>query len=437
MLFLKRPTLVTVMPAMNKVSLYSVKTADALLGHTKRQLLIARIKKSTDLEEAYFETLYMPVIERFAEFVQALPYIKGGKRGGLLDYGLVRAALVSQAYVGETGKKADPLYTYAIFTVALLRDIGKVVSQQKVMISDAQGQFLAEWLPFAEPLTDKAQYYKIRVLDDRWLLLGQAVTPLLARQLMPVMGFSLIAEDYELLQKWMGVLLGSGTIEGDLFLNLLQLVEKQLDAELEKLQIPPLSLEPIEPEEPEKTKSGEDFLEWLNDALEKDKIPRNQADSAIHALETGEIFLDIKLFQLFCQQYAHRTDWLTVLQQFNRLGLTKGIQGEGQVEKFYANYPDSAVKSRMPYFLTSEPKGLGGSGGGAPKTGLNKVLQGVVVTRTELLNLKFGQLGISQLGLQPVIPVIPGVTNKVDMRAKLSEYLERRQEERSMSRGRG
>src|SRR5262245_40793971 len=114
-------------------SLYPIKTARFLLAQTKRQLLVEKIKKNCGLEESHFATLYQPVIDHFAEFVQALPMQRGGKIGSMLDYGLIRAGLVLQAYQGQfqgqasqgqpsqgqSDNKGDALIGYALFTIAL------------------------------------------------------------------------------------------------------------------------------------------------------------------------------------------------------------------------------------------------------------------------------------------------------------------------------
>lgn len=385
------------MSLATKAALYPVKSAKYLLSQTKRQLLLAKIQRASHLESPYFEDFYQSVIEQFAEFVQALPIQKGGKEGGLLDYGLIRSHLILKNFYEDTPPaRADTRNAYALFTAALLRDVGKVMSQQKIMISDTQGEFIDQWRPLTGSLLNQAEYYKVRFMDDRWIILGHQVTPFIAKQLMPSLGFHFIAEDYDLLQKWLALLTRSGGLEADSLTRQLELVDDQLENELNKLQLPPLPLEILYPED---TVLGEAFLDWLNENLLHQKIPVNQTDSWVHALQSGEIFLDKQLFNLFCQQYARRTDWITVLNQFNRLGLTKL---QGQVNGLsQLMIKEESGKNRSPYFLNR----LASSGSGNLNLESRKTMQGVLMTEPGLLNIPSGEKkGMSALKLQGVVP---------------------------------
>lgn len=405
---------------IKKVGLNPVKTAAVLLGQTKRQILLSRIKRTVSLEEAHYDALYQPVIEQFVEFAQVLPRQVGGKLGGLMDCGLVRANLALQA-LQEENNPQDALYTYVIFTTALLRDLSKLISQQQVMICDQDGQYLSDWLPFEGSLLARADFYKVRFLDDRWLSLGKAAAPLLARQIMPEVGFLWIAENFELFQRWLSVFTGEGSRELEPIRHLLELTEKEIDHEIHKLHLPDL---PIEVTYPQETALGENFLAWLAEGVEKNTLAVNQPDAFIHALESGEIFLDKQIFNLFCQRYALRVDWLTILKQVNRLGLTKpGINPEGEL--FYANYHEKVVKSKMSYFLTGQPSDAKkNSRSGASKTGLAKVLQGTLINRPELITAKLTKIQAQPLlSLKQVTP--PEQSAQLSERSQLAGYLKR------------
>ncbi len=405
-----------------KAGLYVVKTAEYLLAQSKRQILVTKIRQNCGLREERYDQLYQPVITAFVEFVQSLPFYPRGKLGGLMDYGLVRAGLALQLCKEEPSFN-DPFAAYAIFTVSLLRDIGRVLSQQRILICDAQGQFLSEWQPFGASLVEKADFYKIRYSDDRWLALGQTASPLLARQLIPEIGFSLLAGNNDLLQKWLNILLGNRLTEGDPLQNLLQLLDQQLEDELNKAQLPDL---PMEITHPEETALGEEFLAWLSENLENGELTIGQADSWVHDLDSGALFLDKQVFNLFCQRYGSRTDWVTVLRQFNLIGLTRRPKEDGKLEKFYANYDNSAIKTRVSYFLTG---GSSSSKESAKTTGLRKVLEGITLTRPELLGVNLKRVAKSpQLSLQPVES--SSSESAASQNDKLTEYLERRMDSR-------
>src|SRR5207253_2047823 len=117
-------------------------------AHPKRRLLLEKIKKHCGLEPRYFQMCYEPLFEQFLELAQALPFQIGGGAGSLMDYGLERAELILQIYREEMGDRFGPKHAYAVVIAALLQDVGRITSNQKVIISDRGGNFIAHWTPF-------------------------------------------------------------------------------------------------------------------------------------------------------------------------------------------------------------------------------------------------------------------------------------------------
>src|SRR5271163_4717339 len=111
-----------------KTTLYPVLTAELLLVHPKRNLLLEKIKKYCGLELRYYQICYEPLINQFVALVQALPFQAGGGPGTLMDYSLERAELMLQVYRQEVGEQFDPRQAYAAVVAALLQDVGKIIS---------------------------------------------------------------------------------------------------------------------------------------------------------------------------------------------------------------------------------------------------------------------------------------------------------------------
>lgn len=383
--------------------LYPVLRAAELLAHPKRALLLERIEQNTHLDSEYYDRLYRPLITDVVEFVQVLPYHVGGALGSLMDYSLERGALALRMYNERLGEDPDPLQAYALFSAALLQDVGKVMSQQKVMISDEQGCFIAEWLVCEGSLLDKAKFYKIRCLDQELIGLAQAVTPILARQLMPPLGFTWLWDNHHIFRAWLGMLTGSSA-GGIVIAELLQLVNQQLDAELQKLALPPLAIEVTEPEQ---TALGEAFLAWLQQQLEAGTIV-NQAAGPVHVLASGDLLLECpQIFKQFCAGYARRADYVVVSKQFNYLGFTKMSGEDLRFEQYYATYPDATVREQASkavsrHFLAQKRQDAADSGV------LQKVRQGMVIEQRFLPYL-FGKNEVpaaSPVQFQPVGPVL-------------------------------
>src|SRR5690349_5400511 len=72
-----------------------VESAATLLASTRHRDHLKNIKSLLHLPPKLYDTLYLRVIERFAEFVQNLPETQHGpfsNNGGFLDHGIDRAS---------------------------------------------------------------------------------------------------------------------------------------------------------------------------------------------------------------------------------------------------------------------------------------------------------------------------------------------------------
>src|SRR5262245_5715842 len=115
-----------------------------LLTASRLQMLLQEIQQNSALPETHFKDLYRQAVNYYAEFVQVSPEENQGALGGLLNLGLALAVLALRQYVDEAKNKydEDPLINYAIFTAGLFFDIGKVISQQKIIICNDKGHYI-------------------------------------------------------------------------------------------------------------------------------------------------------------------------------------------------------------------------------------------------------------------------------------------------------
>lgn len=322
-------------------SLFPVLQADQLLASPKTQALQQQIQQYADLPEDYYQAIYTALITNFAEYVQVLPSIEGGLLGSLLDEGLRRAFLALQLYLENSEKvEKDPVEAYAIFSAALTLDLRKVLANKKIIISDATGAYVDEWLPFEGSLVDRALYYKIRHFNRSLTYMSPYITLVLARQIMPLEGFSWIAEDTRLLNMWLAGLSGDEEGAGTLG-HFLQLAKKQLQLQQAGGGTLPFNL-PIEIKMPNETELGEAFWKWLKNKLAGGDY--NSADSNVHVVSTGILLVTPKIFQEFCAT-RNLSNWSLVEKQFNSLGLAQPADGYADTkQKFLYLNKDAVLK---------------------------------------------------------------------------------------------
>lgn len=348
----------------SEASLFPVMTADELLANASRARIVKKIEKLADVHPEDFHILYESLIRHFVEYVQVIPAFVFHKLGELMDDGLLRALMAMEACHKDHTASEDPRLTYAVFSAALLLDVAKVATQQRIMISDEDGKFIREWSPYEHVMVGHAEYYKIRFLGPGYAQMGEWVIAMIARQIMPQQAFLFIAEDYHVLQMWLAMFNGderSARVLGEI----LSRIKEKFDQFKEMHRLPGLD---VELEEPEAVKDGEDFLAWLKENIENGKLKINQRDAKIFMV-TGGAFLDASIFQQFCETYGEtfrgQRDWIVVASQFNHLGIGKKGGEDFKFDQYFSAPGESYAKrafmgakesSKTPYATTR--KGL-------------------------------------------------------------------------------
>ncbi len=197
--------------------LLHAQTATDLLRRYQAQL--NRIRQLTSIPDGHYNKLYNDLIQRLAELVQLLPASEAhhhAHAGGLLQHSLetAEAALrIRQSYLLPQGGipeqqslKAD-LYTYAVFTAALLHDIGKPLADQLIHIHRADGR-VDEWTPLGGPMSIGSNY-SITFRRDRKYQIHEKLPLLLVQWTVPIEGQVWLNSNLLLLEQWTDALSGS------------------------------------------------------------------------------------------------------------------------------------------------------------------------------------------------------------------------------------
>ena len=205
-------------------TVFPILNAEELLSTERRQQFLKALPGLSQLPSKEYQANYLSVVNNFAEFVQSLPQTKDtyfSYSGGLLDHGLeraVRALTLSRSFIAA--QKGDPkeiihkqaLLRYAVFTAALLFDVGFVASKFLVTICDAEGKSLFAWHPYRSSMVGIGTHYKFEFDKQNWDFLRGLITPMLGRQIMnlngstSLRGFNWLSSDNEILETWFAML---------------------------------------------------------------------------------------------------------------------------------------------------------------------------------------------------------------------------------------
>lgn len=195
-----------------------VMPSTALLDTPSRRDHLRMIEQLAGISKSHFDALYQSALENYALWVQQLPASEAHHHagpGGILDHALEvtagalarrRAHLLPQGADPEIIARHQHRWTYAVFSAALLHDVGKPAVDQSVTLIDG-AQHERVWDPWSGPMP-RGHWYRVNFVRFRQYRLHEAVTPLLARLILPQCGLSWLAEDHDALTEWLAALSG-------------------------------------------------------------------------------------------------------------------------------------------------------------------------------------------------------------------------------------
>lgn len=282
-----------------------IKSATALLSSKDNQLLLQSIKLLVKPARR-FDEYYLPVIEKFAEFVQNISENEQGFFGqqtDFLSHGLERVSRVLSLCITyffpkqanfSTISKHNALWIYATFTAALFLDIGKIAVKYTIMLYHEKTYPFKKWDPYTSSMLGQGTYYKFDSIKQNFNELRQFITPLLARQILDSVessaekGFNWIASDPEVLELWFALLMGEeDRIPMTSFMAMIPQAEiRTIENYRKKNNIVP------------QDSAGEAFLQWIRKEISEGRIEINTVDAKVQIKEK-EIILSSILFQKF------------------------------------------------------------------------------------------------------------------------------------------
>ncbi len=298
------------------MDLNRIKSIDELLTK-KNNLEFIETIRSLIKSSSQFKNLYLPVIRKFAEFVQEIPLMQPGffnQEINFLERSLDRSARSLSLCLNYFFPKEknfsnvihnNALSIYAIFTAALFLDIGKLAVKYNIMLYHKKSYPLKNWNPFTGSMLALGYYYKIDYVKENYNDLQSPTTTILARQILDsaydsfleMKGFNWLASDLKILEIWLNLL--SGNEDRIPMTSFMSMVPR---AEVELIENSRLSAQ-IEATDP----SGEAFLQWLRKELADEKILINEKGAKV-TITDGKIFISTELFQEFANinpNYKH------------------------------------------------------------------------------------------------------------------------------------
>lgn len=189
---------------------------DLLAPHTRQ---LREIEQLAGVPKAHWRAYYFEALLAYAGYVQQLPASEAHHhcgRGGLLAHGLEvalhalkrrRGHLLPQGADTEEIVAKRDIWTFAIFSAALLHDIGKPLMDQEVLIYDVHGTNTGRWDVLTAPMPANI-WYRVRFRKNREHRLHERAAPLLSRLILPSCAFTWLSSDSRLLSAWLACLGG-------------------------------------------------------------------------------------------------------------------------------------------------------------------------------------------------------------------------------------
>ncbi|MCB1718259.1 MAG: TraI domain-containing protein [Candidatus Competibacteraceae bacterium] len=190
----------------------AIQTSAMLLEPLQSQII--RLAERADATDAHFFHYYRPVLEQLADVLQNL--IARDAAVSLLDSRLQATDVTLQrrwAYLLPPGAEPErlaqesDLWTYAVFTLSVLRGLGHTLSCLQIDMFDRYGNALGSWKPWRGAMAQQgAAYFRVAGIGPPASL---DWTPLLAMPLIPRPGQAWLWSNRAVFALWLEALAGS------------------------------------------------------------------------------------------------------------------------------------------------------------------------------------------------------------------------------------
>jgi hypothetical protein len=181
---------------------------------------VSRIEELAGTTPPHFEHYYLETLHRFARYTQQRPASQAShsRPGGMLDLGLDTAAAalkIRQAYLLPPGAVPEEavlkrdIWTFAVFTLALLHDLRQPAMEQAVTLFD--GTATSAWNPWAGAMGDVPGVvgYRVALQQKRNPRLPPpSASLLLVNLVVAPAGLAWLASDVEVFSAWLACMAG-------------------------------------------------------------------------------------------------------------------------------------------------------------------------------------------------------------------------------------
>jgi hypothetical protein len=274
--------------------------------------------------------------------------------GGLLDYVLNRTEIALQLFrqhvvLDEQLSEEQQLWLYALLSAGLLKGIGKLYTEYRIVLFNRQRVEIKKWEPLAEPMNLVGHSYLYELQGHQDDELRRRLNLLLAPQLMPCAGFSWIASNKEVLAIWLALLeeenSSSGTLDAILDRADAIAIQQALFEHVPKNtaagvigngnRIGTFLDVPVELSVEEEQAMAVEFIKWVEHALSEGKFVINQPPFVLVA---GGMLMTPEVFKFFARFHPDYKNWLAIQKGFLALGLhAKNPNGDPTVTITHEN----------------------------------------------------------------------------------------------------
>ncbi|MCX7113679.1 MAG: helicase/relaxase domain-containing protein [Proteobacteria bacterium] len=364
-----------------------------------RRASVSRIEELAGTTQAHFERYYLDTLHRFARWCQQRPAFqpRHAHPGGLLDFGMGAAAaalkirqghLLPPGAMPEEAVLKKDLWTFAVFTLALLGGMAKPTLGQTVTLSDGTASWV--WNPWSDAMNDDptVRWHRVAFSKESDVDISESASLLLANLIVAPAGLAWLSSDATVFPAWLACATGdkaSAGMLGHILDKARSLPSSALSAE-PKAAVPTMQTEPSTPPElpelenqsilpmgekasdtlpelpaidglpngqthpaneiqpaeftgtvgrvrQEARDGGQEvpaakFMEWLRTGIGQGRIPYNEKDARVHVAPEGVLLVTPNIFKDFTGECGGGR-WDTVQKLFiKRKGHVRTASGE-------------------------------------------------------------------------------------------------------------
>lgn len=341
---------------------------------------VNRLASLAAVPDPHFAALYMAALESLAGFAQNLPRPENPSVS-ILDAALQRAVgalsrrrgyLLPKGAASEIiAKKAD-LWTYAVFTAAILSALHEVL-KHRVWLYGSAALEIGLWQPWRGSMVECAGWYSVEHTGEaQEEPLPPYVVPMLADLVLPEEGLAWLWTDGEVMRHWLGAI-ARDSKTADVLLEIIhtpktkhspeptvRLVRQNTEGAVDTAEAreasmvaEPRDLPGAKAKRKKRPSSGDDkFLFWLKTGIADGALPVNKPGAEIHIVPEGLLLVAPDIFKSFAG-----VKWNDALKAFFKLGLHVKNEHNNSPYFFYQLGGPSPVKG----IVLANPKLVSGS----------------------------------------------------------------------------